>query len=216
MKTDSKIQQDVIDELQWEPILNAAEIGVTVHNGVVTLSGYVSNYGKKFAAEKATWRVKGVKAVAEELEVRLAKSDKLTDSEIAESIVRTLKSHTSIPDERIKIKVTDGSVTVEGEVDWNYQKESAINSIRHLKGVKWINNFITVKPLINTTIVKDNIRKALERRADFEAAKIKVETIGNKVILNGTAKSWVERCAVENAVWGSPGVTTVDDQLVIV
>lgn len=216
MKTDLEIQQDVIDELQWEPILDAAEIGVTVRNGVVTLSGYVSNYGKKFAAEKATWRVKGVKAVAEELEVRLAKNDKLTDSEIAESVVRTLKSHTSIPDERIKVKVTDGSVNLEGEVNWNYQKESAVNSIRHLKGVKWINDFLTVKPQINTTIVKNNIRKALERRADFEAANVKVETIGNKVILNGIARSWVERRAIENAVWGSPGVTAVDDQLVIV
>ena len=120
MKTDSIIQKDVIDELQWEPILNAAEIGVAVHKGVITLSGNVSNYGKEFAAEKATWRVKGVKAVAEELEVRLGKNDKLTDSEIAESVVRTLKSHASIPDERIKIKVTDGSVNLEGEVDWNY------------------------------------------------------------------------------------------------
>jgi osmotically-inducible protein OsmY len=215
MRTDLEIQKDVMDELKWEPILNACAIGVAVQNGVVTLSGNVNNYGKKYAAERAAWRVKGVKAVAEELEVTLMNDDKLTDSEIAQNVVNTLKWHTSVPDDKIKIKVTGGRVTLEGEVDWNFQKESAITATRHLKGVTGINNFITIKPRVDTAIVKDNIRKALERRADFEAANIRVEAIGNKILLNGTTKSWVERCAVENAAWSSPGVATVDDQLII-
>lgn len=216
MKTDVEIQKDVMDELKWEPILNASQIGVAVQNGVVTLSGDVSNYGKKYAAERAAWRVKGVKAVAEELEVTLMDDDKLTDTEIAQNVVNTLKWHTSIPDEKIRIKVAEGRVTLEGEVDWNFQKEAALISVRHLKGVKGINNYITIKPRVNTAVVKDNIRKALERRADFEASNIKVEAVGNKILLNGTAKSWVERCAIENAAWSTPGVATVDDQLVII
>lgn len=216
MKTDVEIQKDVMDELKWEPILNASQIGVAVQNGVVTISGDVSNYGKKYAAERAAWRVKGVKAVAEELEVTLMDDDKLTDTEIAQNVVNTLKWHTSIPDEKIRIKVAEGRVTLEGEVDWNFQKEAALISVRHLKGVKGINNYITIKPRVNTAVVKDNIRKALERRADFEASNIKVEAVGNKILLNGTAKSWVERCAIENAAWSTPGVATVDDQLVII
>lgn len=214
MKTDSEIQRDVIDELKWEPILEAAEIGVTVHNAIVTLSGYVSNYAKKFAAEKATWRVKGVKAVAEELEVQLGE-DKPTDAEIAGSIINTLKWHTSIPDEQIKVKVSDGWVYLTGEVDWNYQKESAFKAIRVLKGVRGVTNMIDVKPNINTTVVQDNIRKALERSADFEADQIKVETLGNKVILKGTTRSFEERKAAERAAWSAPGVMSVEDELII-
>jgi osmotically-inducible protein OsmY len=215
MKTDLEIQKDVMDELNWEPILNASEIGVAVHNGVVTLSGYVNNYAKKFASENAAWRVKGVKAVAEELEVRLANDARITDTDVAESIIHTLMWNTSIPDEKIKIKVTDGWVYLEGEVDWNFQKESAFNAIRNLKGVSGVSNLITVKPRVNDNVVKDNIRKALERNADLEAGNIKVETLGNKVILKGTIRSWLERRAVENAVWSAPGVATVEDQLLI-
>ncbi len=215
MKTDAEIQKDVMDELKWEPILNATEIGVAVSNGVVTLSGYVDTFHKKSAAENAAWRVKGVTAVAEELEVRLPFDARLTDVEVAEKVAHTIKWHTAIPDENIKIKVTDGWVTLEGEVHWNFQKESAFNAIRTLSGVKGVSNYIVVKPKVNTTLVKDNIRKALERNADLEAANIKVETLGNKVILRGTTHSWKERRAVENAVWSAPGVVTIDDQLVI-
>jgi osmotically-inducible protein OsmY len=215
MKTDSEIQKDVMDELKWEPILNATEIGVAVKNGVVTLTGYVNNYAKKFAAENSAWRVKGVKAVAEELEVRLSDADQLTDAEIAESIVSTLRWHTAIPDEKIKIKVTNGWVYLDGEVDWNFQKESAFNTIRYLKGVKGVTNLLTVKPRVNATLVKANIRKALERNADLEAANIQVETLGNMVVLKGSTRSWIEKRAVERAVWSSPGVSTIDDELII-
>jgi osmotically-inducible protein OsmY len=215
MKTDLEIQQIVMDELKWEPILNPSEIGVAVHNGVVTLSGNVDNYAKKMAAENAAWRVKGVQAVAEELEVRFLESEKLPDNEIAENIVRTLKWHTTIPDEQLKVKVTEGWVYLEGEVDWNFQKESAFNAIRVLTGVKGISNLIIVKPRVNIGVIKDNIRKALERNADFEASNIKVETLGNKVILKGKTRSWIERNSVERAAWSVPGVMAVEDLLVI-
>lgn len=214
MKTDSELQRDVMDELKWEPILDATEIGVAVHNGIVTLSGYVSNYAKKFAAESATWRVKGVKAVAEELEVQLDEN-KPTDAEIAGSIINILKWHTAIPDEQIRVKVTDGWVYLNGEVNWNYQKDSVIKAVRVLKGVTGVSNLIDVKPRINTTVVKDHIRKALERSADFEADQIKIETLGNKVILKGTTRSFEERKAAERAAWSAPGVMSVDDELII-
>ena len=172
MKTDSEIQKDVMDELKWEPILNATTIGVAVQNGIVTLSGHVSNYAKKFAAENAAWRIKGVKAVAEELEVRLGADDELTDEEIAGSILSTIRWSTSIPDERIKVKVTSAWVYLDGEVDWNFQRESVLNAVRHLKGVRGVSSLIAVKPRIDTTVIKDNIRKALERNADLDANNI--------------------------------------------
>ena len=215
MKTDALIQQDGMDELKWEPALNATEIGVAVHNGVVTLSGYVNSYAKKFAAERAAWRVKGVKAVAEELEIRLPGDSRVPDEEIADSIVRTLKWNTAIPDERTKVKVTGGWVYLEGEVDWNFQKEAAFNAVRHLKGVTGVTNLIAVKPRVNTVLVKDSIRKALERSADLEAANVRVDTLGSKVILRGTARSWAEKRTIENAAWSAPGVATIDDELII-
>lgn len=215
MKTDSEIQKDVMDELKWEPILSATEIGVAVKNSVVTLSGYVSNYAKKFAAEHAAWRVKGVKAVAEELEVRLGDENMLTDEEVAASILNTLKWHTTIPEEQVKVKVTAGWVYLDGVVDWNFQKESIFNAVRTLKGVRGVSNLITVRPRVNSVVVKENIRKALERSADFEASQIHVETLGNHVILRGKARSFVEKNAAERAAWSAPGVITVEDQLEI-
>jgi len=215
MKTDVQIQQDVMDELSWEPALNASEIGVAVRNGVVTLSGHVSAFAKKFAAENAAWRVKGVKAVAEEIEVRLAGDSRLPDDEIADNIVRTLKWNTAVPDENIKVKVTGGWVYLEGELDWNFEKETAFNAVRHLKGVTGVTNLIAVKPRVNTVVVKDNIRKALERSADLESANIQVDTMGNKVILHGKARSWAEKRTIENAAWSAPGVAIVDDELII-
>ena len=215
MKTDLDIQKDVMDELKWEPMLNASEIGVAVKDGVVTLTGTVSNYAKKFAAENATWRIKGVKAVAEELIVQLGEGDKLTDTEIAASVVSTLRWNTVIPDEQIKIKVTGGRVDLSGQVDWNFQKEAVVNAIRGLKGVSGVNNEITIKPRVEPTNIKENIRKALERKADLEADNIRVETIGDRVVLRGSARSWNERKAIAHAAWSTPGVALVEDKIVI-
>ena len=215
MKTDLDIQKDVMDELKWEPMLNASEIGVAVKDGVVTLTGTVSNYAKKFAAENATWRIKGVKAVAEELIVQLGEGDKLTDTEIAASVVSTLRWNTVIPDEQIKIKVTGGRVDLSGQVDWNFQKEAVVNAIRGVKGVSGVNNEITIKPRVEPTNIKENIRKALERKADLEADNIRVETIGDRVVLRGSARSWNERKAIAHAAWSTPGVALVEDKIVI-
>jgi osmotically-inducible protein OsmY len=215
MKTDSEIQKDVMDELKFEPMLDATGIGVAVKDGVVTLTGTVSNYAKKFAAEKATWRVKGVKAVAEELVVKLGKGDILTDTEVAANVVSTLRWNTVIPDEQIKIKVTDGRVYLSGEVDWNFQREAVLNAIRGLKGVQAVSNEITIKPHVQSTDIKENIRKALERKADLEADNIRVETIGDRVVLKGSARSWNERKVIAHAAWSTPGVALVEDKIVI-
>jgi len=215
MKTDFEIQKDVMAELKWEPMLNAAEIGVAVKNGIVTLTGMVSNYAKKSAAEHATLRVKGVLAVAEELEVKLGEGEKITDSEVAANVVNTLRWNTSIPDEQIKIRVTNGWVYLSGEVNWNFQKDAVINAIRGLKGIKGVNNEITIKPRVQTAIIKENIRKALQRKATFEVDNIKIETIGDRVVLKGAVKSWDERKAIANAAWSAPGVASVDDEIVI-
>lgn len=215
MKTDLDIQKDVMDELKWEPMLNPSEIGVAVKDGVVTLTGTVSNYAKKFAAENATGRVKGVKAVAEELVVQLGEGDKLTDTEVAASILNTLRWNTIIPDEQIKIKVSDGRVDLSGEVDWNFQKEAVMNAIRGLKGVKTVSNEIAVKPRVQSVDIKENIRKALERKADLEADNIRVETIGDHVVLKGSARSWNERKTIAHAAWSTPGVALVEDKIVI-
>lgn len=216
MKTDYEILRDVKDELGWEPVLNASEIKVDVHNGIVTLSGYVNFYSEKLAAEKAVKRVKGVKAVAQDIEVRLADNKKIPDSQIAESVVRALEWSTTIPNEKIKIKVDNGWVHLDGKVGWLYQKESAENVVSDITGVRGVNNQIIVEPMIDAMIIKENIRKALERSANLEADKIHIETNGNKVTLKGSARSWNERNEVERAAASAPGVAEVDDQLAII
>jgi osmotically-inducible protein OsmY len=166
-------------------------------------------------AQQAAWRVRGVKAVAVDLEVILPNDSKLPDAIIAENVLISLKWHTSIPDEKIKVKVENGLVYLEGEVDWAYQKDAALNAVRSLQGVKGISNLITVKPRLDVKVIKDNITKALERRADIEASGIKVEVLGNKVVLKGKVHSWSERVEVGNAAWSAPGVVNVNDQIVI-
>lgn len=215
MKTDAEIKHDVVGELNWEPILNGAEIGVAVHHGIVTLSGNVNTYTERIEAEIAALRVKGVKAVVVELEIRLAADGWVNDIDIAANVASTLKWNTAVPDDKIKVEVTGGRVYLEGEVDWNFQKEAAFNAIRHLKGVIGVSNLITVKPRVDTAILKDRIRQALERNADLMSGNIKIETLGNKVILKGIARSWAERKIIENAAWSAPGVVTVDDELII-
>lgn len=216
MKTDYEILRDVKDELGWEPVLNASEIKVDVHNGIVTLSGNVNVYSEKLAAEKAVKRVKGVKAVAQDIEVKLADNKRVPDPQIAESVVRALEWSTTIPDEKIKIKVDNGWVHLEGKVGWLYQKESAENVVSDITGVRGVNNQIVVEPMVDAMIVKENIRKALERSANLEADKIHIETNGNKVTLKGSARSWNERKEVERAAASAPGVAEVDDQLAII
>lgn len=216
MKTDDEIQSDVIDELAWEPVLNAAEIRVRVNNGIVTLEGTVTYYSEKLAAENAVKRVKGVKAVAQHIEVKPSQDGRIPDHQIAESVRRALEWSSRIPKEKIRVKVNKGWVHLEGSVGWLYQKECAENIVSDLTGVQAVNNQIVVEPPPDTSIVKENIRKALARSANLEAGNIYIETQGRKVILKGSAKSWNERKEVEKAAASAPGVAEVDDQLAII
>lgn len=215
MKTDAQLQKDIMAELKYEPMLDAATIGVGVHHGVVTLSGNVSSFSKKMITQRAAWRVKGVKAVALEVAVVLPDDDLLTDAVIAENVLNALKWNTSIPEDRIRVKVADREVFLQGEVDWAFQKEAAFEAIKLLRSIRHIGNLITVKPLVNTSSIKDHITEALLRRANVEAAGIQIEATGNKVTLKGTVHSWDERTEAAHAAWSAPGVAMVDDQLVI-
>lgn len=215
MRSDSEIQKDVMDELRWEPMLNAAEIGVAVRDGVVTLSGTVRNYLTKLQAEKAAQRVRDVKAVAMDIEVALQTEHQYSDTEIAEAAVSTLKWNTAVPDDMISLKVDNGWVTLTGKVRWQYQKVAAAKAIQALAGVKGVKNLIALLPAVNAAVVKDNIRMALERNADVEASRVRIDADGSKVTLSGYVNSWNERRIVENAAWSSPGVTIVEDDLMI-
>ncbi len=210
-----QLQKDVMDELVWDPILSSTEIGVTVKNGIVTLSGQVTSFGKKVAAENAAKRVKEVKAVATDIVVKLPGDLTLSDTDIAGAALNALKWSSFVPDNKVKLKVDDGWVTLEGEVEWQFERESASSAIRNLIGVKGIHNLITVKPRITSRIVKDAIKKALERSADIEAENIQIIADGGKVTMKGKVHSWNERSAVERAVWSTPGITDVKDELVI-
>jgi len=215
MKTDQQLQQDVMDELKWDPLLAASEIGVSVKNGVVTLSGYVNSFSKKYAAENAVKRVKGVQAVAEDIQVRLGFDGKRTDSEIAEMALNAIKWDTEVPDGDLRLKVENGWINLEGSVEWQFQKDAAVKAVRNIVGVKGVTNTISVNPKINKAVVETKIKNALERSATVEAEGIKVETNGGKVILRGKVRSWAERRDAERAAWSSPGVKEVEDELSI-
>jgi len=192
MKTDAKLQQDVMKELQWEPTIKAAEIGVAVKDGVVTLSGYVDNYVKKSAAERAATRVFGVRAVAENIQARLPGSLKRSDEDLAGAVANVLEWNVLVPHDRVKVKVQEGLVTLSGEVDWGYQKFAAEEAVRYLMGVVWFSNQITVKPMVKPQNIKDKIVSAFQRNALLDSRRITVETRGGCVILSGSVRSWGE------------------------
>lgn len=213
--TDKILQQAVLDELDWEPSVNAAHIGVTASNGVVTLTGHVASYPEKWAAERAAGRVSGVKAVAVELEVRFPDSAKTTDDEIARRALQSLEWDISVPSNRVKVQVEKGWVTLTGEADWFYQRSAAEADVRKLSGVIGVDNQIKLKPRVSAYDVRQKIKSALDRSAEIEADDISILTDGGKVTLNGKVHSWHERGLVERTAWSAPGVTQVDDRLTV-
>jgi osmotically-inducible protein OsmY len=214
MKTDIQLQQDVMAELRWDPKINAAHIGVQAQNGVVTLSGHVESYAEKWNAEDAAKRVAGVKALAIDVDVILPNSSKKSDSEIALAVANAIKSNTYHLDALVKAKVEDGFVTLTGEVEWQFQKNVAANTIRYLTGVKGIYNKISIKPKISITAVKSDIDAAINRRAQSDIQNIKVSVEGSDVTLTGKVHDWSEKNLVIDAAWAVPGVRKVVDQMV--
>lgn len=215
MKTDVEIQSDVMEELRWTSLLNACEIGVAVKNGVVTLSGTVDNYRKKIAAEEAAKGVAGVKAVAEDIQVKLKDAWIKNDTEIAEAVLNALKWNSSVREEKIKVKVENGWVTLEGEAEWEFQRSSAKTAVWNLIGVRGITNNIKVSPSVDALDVKRKINAALHRSASIDAQKINLEVDGRTVILRGKVRSYAEKNDAENAVWNAPGVSQVENKLEI-
>ncbi len=211
---DKQLRRDVIAELDFEPSIDAADIGVAVEDGVVTLSGHVPNYAQKLAAERAAWRVKGVKAIAQEIQVRLASDKKCNDDEIAKRALDILAWNASVPREALHVKVQNGWVTLTGNVNWNYQRDAAEAAIRKLSGVVGVANSIDLVPAVQSADIKQRIVDALKRHAEVEADRILISVqAGGKVSLEGDVHNWDERRAVERAAWSAPGVRIVEDHL---
>jgi osmotically-inducible protein OsmY len=215
MRTDLEIQQDVMNELKWQPFLTAANIGVAVKNGIVTLSGMADTYSQKLAAERAVKKVLGVRAIAEDIQIGVSPVDKRTDTEIAQAAVTALYWHSAVPEDKVTVKVEDGIVTLDGTVEWDYQRHSALQAVSHLTGVRNIINQITVKPNKLAQDVQAKITAALHRSATVDAEKIKVEIDGSKVILRGMVRSFAEKEDVEEAAGYAPGVSKVESYLYV-
>jgi osmotically-inducible protein OsmY len=214
-RTDAQIQSDVLAELRWEPRVQPNEVGVAVKNGVVTLTGSVDSYTKRWSAEDAAHRVRGVKAVANDIEVRLSSDEKRTDADLAEAVVRALEWDAFVSVADLDVTVEKGWVTLKGQVEWQYQRQDAERVVRRLTGVTGVTNLITVKPRVVASELKDKIEKALIRSVETDAKRITVDVDGDSVILKGTVKSWAEREEAERAAWRAPGVASVDNRIAI-
>ena len=215
MRTDGDIERDVKEELKWDPDLDASDIAVSVKDGVVTLAGFVKSFTDKYEAEAAAKRVAGVAAVANDIEVRLPAIDQRPDPDIARDAVAAIKSQLPISSEHIKIVVKNGWVTLEGTAEWQYQRNTAETAVRRIKGVKGVTNSIVLKPRAEPTEIKKKIQEAFKRNAQVDADRITVEANGSEVILKGSVRSWIEREEAERAAWAAPGVTKVEDRIVV-
>jgi osmotically-inducible protein OsmY len=214
-RTDEAIQADVLDELKWDSRVRPNEIGVAVKDGIVTLTGWVDSYLKRMAAEEAAHRVPGVKAVANDIEVRLPTSAERTDADLAKAVLNALKWGAAIPTDALDVTVSHGWVTLKGEVDYRFEKREAERAVERLSGVKGVTNLIMVRPHPLPSDLKQRIEQALVRNAETDAQHITVEVQGSKVILRGTVRSYAEKQAAEDTVWSAPGVTEVDNRIVV-
>ena len=215
MRSDSDIKRDVEDELRWDPDIDPTDIAVNVNNGIVTLTGFVRSYMQKYQAEADAKRVAGVLAVVNDLEVRLPDVDERPDPDIARDAVERIKSELPYAWDKIRVLVRNGWITLEGEAEWNYQREHAEEAVRRVRGVRGITNNIEVKPRVTPVEIKRKIEEALRRAAEVDASRITVETNGGEVILRGTVRSWAEREQAERAAWWAPGVSKVDNRIVV-
>jgi osmotically-inducible protein OsmY len=207
------MRQEVLDALDWEASIKSGDIGVGVSSGVVTLTGYVPTFAQKRTAERTALRVSGVKGIANDLVVKLPKKKERTDTDIAKAAVRAIRWHTELPQDTISVKVRDGWVTLEGTVDWNYQRERAADVVRPLTGLRGLTNTLTVAPSATSSDIRDRIRKALEREVNREAKNLVIEIDGDTVRLSGVIHSWIERRNAERAAWSAPGITDVVNDL---
>ena len=212
---DKTLRQFIIDELDFEPSIDAANIGVAVEKGVVTLTGHVANYVEKLAAERAVKRVKGVKAIAQEIEVRFSNQPKRSDDEIAQRALDILTWSVQVPADSIQVKVEKGWITLTGAVEWQYQKQAAESAVRHLSGILGVSNMVEIEPHVAAADVHRKIMDSLKRNAEVEADSIRVVVDNGKVILEGKVKAWYERNLAKRAAWSAPGVKAVEDRLSI-
>jgi len=213
VKTDKQLKQDIIDELDWEPSVNAAQIGVEVKDGIVTLTGHTDSFAEKWNAEAAAQRVAGVKALAIEMEVTLPGSSRRTDADIARTATNVLEWTTYLPKDAVKVMVENGWITLTGEVEWEYKKREAVYAVRYLMGVTGVSDQIVIKPVVSTSAVKEDIEAALKRRAVNDAKNITVDVRGGDVTLTGTVHNWSDRELAASTAWCTPGVHNVVDNI---
>jgi osmotically-inducible protein OsmY len=215
MKTDSQLQHDVIDELEWEPSVDSSKIGVTAKSGVITLTGAVPRYVEKMEAERLAKSIAGVKAVANDIEVRLPGASERNDTEIAAAALSALTWHTSIPDDKLKVTVRNGWITLEGNVDWQFQRQAARDAVCYLMGVKGVVNDIVITAKPKAKDIKNKIEAAFKRKAELDASHVQVDALDGAVKLKGNVDSWSEFSEAERVAWAAPGVASVDNELTV-
>lgn len=215
MKSDTQLRTDVLAELDWDPAIKAGTIGVTAKEGVVTLTGHLGSHAEKLAAERAAQRVRGVKALAVEITVKLPAGDERTDADIARAVEHALEWNVLVPEGKIKPMVEAGWVTLNGEVEWEYQGSAAENAVRRLMGVTGVSNLVKISPRVHAAEVEKKLREALARQAQRESDRIRISVDGSKVALRGSVRSFAESYAVQNAAWSVPGVTSVENDLMV-